>query len=292
MSTSSKESSRTIAPRLTIASRKFFWNVFEYFDWPESIEGAEWYMPPELISIHGTPMWDEIDAHKRRQLSLYELVNFFSFTLQGERPLVQGLVHRLYLKSTAAEVTEYLHHFIDEENKHMVMFGEFCNRYVGKVYPEKKLSLERKYAEGEEDVAFFCKVLVVEELGDYYNVAMQDDGRLHPLVAKLNWVHHRDESRHLAFGRLHLKELASHWLDRWSGETVAGFRAWLSAYVASSWSDFYNPSMYRDAGLSEPYEIRKQALAHPDCRAHRRRVSQKLVEHFLATGLLDREPEL
>ena len=53
------------------------------------------------------------------------------------------------LKSSGREITEYLHHFVDEENKHMVMFGEFCNRYIGKVYPEKKISLGREYAKGK-----------------------------------------------------------------------------------------------------------------------------------------------
>ena len=63
-------------------------------------------------------------------------------TLQGERPLVAGISDRLYSKRVTADATEYLHHFLDEENKHMVMFGMFLNRYVGKVYPEKKIALD------------------------------------------------------------------------------------------------------------------------------------------------------
>ena len=96
----------------------------------------------------------------------------------GGAALVAGLSDRLYSRSNNKHITEYLHHFLDEENKHMVMFGEFCHRYIGKVYPEKKISLPREYAKGEEEVAFFCKVMVVEELGDYYNVMIDRDERL------------------------------------------------------------------------------------------------------------------
>jgi len=281
-----------LAPRLTKASRKFFWNVYDYIEWPESIDGATWYMAPELISIYGTEKWESLDQRARTQLSLSELGNFFSLTLQGERPLVQGLVHRLYLKSTDPEVTEYLHHFVDEENKHMVMFGEFCNRYIGKVYAEKKLAFGREYAKGEEEVAFFCKVLVVEELGDYYNVAMQEDERIQPLAARINWIHHRDEARHMAFGRRFLQSLAERWLAEWSPETTQGFQAWLAQYLRSSWSDFYNPMMYKDAGLDDPYGIRTLALDHPLCREHRTRVSRKLIDYFISVGLLSGEPQL
>ncbi|HUF80753.1 MAG TPA: diiron oxygenase, partial [Burkholderiales bacterium] len=196
-----------LATRLTGASRRKAWDVYSAFDWPAALDGTLWCLPPELISIHGTPYYDNLDEPQKKRLGLFEIGNFFSLVLQGERPLVQGLVHRLYLRSSGREITDYLHHFVDEENKHMVMFGEFCHRYIGKVYPEKKIVLGREYSKGEEEVAFFCKVMVVEELGDYYNVLIARDERVEPLVREINRVHHVDEARHLAFGRVHLAEL-------------------------------------------------------------------------------------
>ena len=249
-------------------------------------------MSPELISIYGTPMWDELSQEQRIKLSKYEVANFFSLVLQGERPLVQGLVHRLYLKSTNPDVSEYLHHFVDEENKHMVMFGIFCRNYIGKVYPEKKVSTAVKMSRGEEEVAFFCKVLVVEELGDIYNVFMQKDERLHPIVRELNRVHHIDESRHLAFGRNYLKELYQQYAPTWSEEQKQGMRTWLLEYLASSWADYYNPTMYKDAGLANSYDIHRFALESPVCAEHRRKVSEKLVNLFVEVGLLAEAPEL
>lgn len=286
------ESANDLAARLTKQSREQFWNVYTEFDWPERLSGERYCMSPELISIHGTELWDALEEDQRKRVSLYEIANFFSLTLQGERPLVAGLSDRLYSKRLTSDQTEYIHHFIDEENKHMIMFGMFLNRYVGKVYPEKKIALDREYAKGEEEVAFFCKVMVVEELGDYYNVKMMLDDAIEPLVKQINWVHHRDESRHLGFGRRHLTELCEKWVPTWTPEVRAGFAAWLAQYVKSSWNDFYNPTMYKDAGLENGYEVRKMALAHPATAEHRRKASKKLVNIFLRLGLLDEAPAL
>lgn len=282
----------TVAQKLTKLSRDRFWNVYERFDWPEALSGEKWCMAPELCSLYGTEAWDALNEDQRLKLSLYECANFFSLTLQGERPLVAGLSDRLYSKRMDESSTEYLHHFLDEENKHMIMFGMFLNKYIGKVYPEKKIALDRKYAKGEEEVAFFCKALVVEELGDYYNIKMAKDERLEPIVALLNDVHHRDESRHIAFGRLRLAEVAAEWLPKWDDELRAGFQKWLAQYLKSSWADFYNPTMYKDAGLEGAYKIRKAALAHPATAEHRERASRKLVNFFLENNLLAEEPAL
>ena len=286
------ETSSELAVRLTRASRKKFWDVYNAFSWPDALTEGAWALPPELISIYGTAAYDALDEAQRRRLALYELGNFFSLVLQGERPLVQGLVHRLYSKSNSQEITEYLHHFVDEENKHMVMFGEFCHRYIGKVYPEKKISLPREYAKGEEEVAFFCKVMVVEELGDYYNLAIEKDERVDPLVREINKVHHIDEARHLAFGRLYLQELFERYRGGWSSEQTASFRGWLAEYLRASWGDYYNPTMYRDAGLADGYELRQMAMAHPASVAHRQRASAKLVNYFTQLGLLTEAPAL
>jgi len=286
------ETASELATRLTQASRRKFWDVYNYFQWPEKLQADAWCMPPELISIYGTELYESLDEAQRKKLSLYEIGNFFSLVLQGERPLVQGLVHRLYSKHSSTPVTEYLHHFVDEENKHMVMFGEFCNRYVGKVYPEKKISLPREYAKGEEEVAFFCKVMVVEEFGDYYNVIIGKDDRVDPLVAEINRVHHTDEARHLAFGRKYLTELFEEHSAKWSPEAMKGFQDWLVAYLRASWGDYYNPAMYKDAGLPDSYEVRQMAMAHPACAAHRKAASEKLVSYFVKNKILDQEPTL
>lgn len=282
-----------LAPRLSDASVRKAWDVYTEFDWPESLDAeAEWFMSPELISIYGTDLYESLSEAEQKRLSYYEIANFFSFVLYGERPLISGLMNRMYRKNTQGAITEYLHHFVDEENKHMIMFGMFCNRYAGKIYPEKKLVMEREYAKGEEDISFFCKVLIVEELGDYYNLKMMSDKTINPLVSRINKVHHVDEARHLGFGREFLRELAVESCPAWNDEERSRFQTWLEQYLASCWGDFYNPAVYKDAGIANGYKVRTMALEHEACAAFRNQASAKLVDYFLDIELLSERPSL
>ena len=283
-----------IATKLSRGSKKLFYDVHTRLDWPDTLDDSVWTMTPEYVSLYGTPVWHELSDEQRRKLAFYECAGFFSMVLHGERPLLEGMSHRLYTLEKSLIVTEYMHHFLDEENKHMVMFSSYLRRYCGKVYPEKKVphASARVLAKGEDDIAFFAKVLVVEELSDVYNVAMAADERLAPIVRTINQTHHVDEARHIHFGRAYLKQLWDRFSPTWTEEQRQAFRTWLIDYINASWRDFYNPSVYRDAGIADPYGVREMALASDVCRAHRQRCSEKYIKNLVDCEMLLEAPSL
>lgn len=281
-----------IADRLSRGSKKLFYDVHTRFSWPETLDASVWTMSPEYVSLYGTAIWRKMSDADQRKLAFHECAGFFSMILHGERPLLEGMSHRLYTLEKNLTITEYMHHFLDEENKHMIMFSSFLRRYHGKVYPEKKVPHERAYAKGEEDIVFFAKVLVVEELSDVYNVAMAADKRLAPIVREINHVHHVDEARHIHFGRAYLKQLWDRYAPLWAEDRRQSFRTWLVEYINACWRDFYSPYVYRDAGLKDPYSVRELALSSPVCRAHRQRCSEKYIDNLVDSGILLEAPVL
>lgn len=283
------EIARTVE-RLCEVSIKDYVNPYD-LEWPESLDKAQWFMSPELISLYETPIYEILGETARKRLSFFEAVNFFSINIHGEKSLIEGLAARLYKKGND-EISSYLHHFLDEENKHMVYFGGFCTRYVGKVYPDKKLVFQREYARGEEDFLFFAKVLIFEEIVDVYNVTMGRDDRLVEIARRINMLHHRDEARHLVFGRQIVKELFARHSPSWSSETLRGARDYLKNYLVSTWKEYYNPDVYRDAGIETPYDAREEAFHAETSRGHRRRISEGCTRFLLETGILDVEPAL
>ena len=48
-----------------------------------------------------------------------------------------------------------------------------------------------------------------------------------------------------------------------SAEEFGGLRAYFTAYLNSTLDELCNPEVYRDAGLPEPYAMRRLALAIP-----------------------------
>jgi hypothetical protein len=259
--------------------------------WPETLGPDDWCMSPELLSVYGTEIYESLDERERRRLSFFEAVNFFSLNIWGERQLIAGIAPRLYAKDCDA-ISRYLQHFLAEENRHMAMFAEFCGRYAGKVYRQKTWHLSRAHAEGEEEFLFFARVLLFEEIVDRYNVAMAGDSRLPPIVRHINRTHHRDESRHLAFGRRRVVELFERCAPKWSSEVLTTVRAELEAFLAASWREYYNPEAYADAGVPDAYGCRQRLLAHPARQRHHAAFAADSIAYLRRHGILSVEVAL
>jgi hypothetical protein len=275
------------ARRLSQVSEHSFQNPFTALDWPEAVNPeADWFATPEYLSLAGTPEWDALPDAGRKRLAFCEAVNFFSLNIQGEKSLMAGLAERLYRKDMIG-VAGYLHHFLDEENKHSILFGGFCTRYA-RVYRTRQFAIDD--GERPRDVAdflFFAKTMIFEEIVDHYNWVQARDDRLHPVARFINRNHHVEEARHLVFGRHLVAEL---WrAQRWDARTIADVRAHLAQFIISSWREYYNPDAYADAGLHAPWDLAEAAWAAPRQRARRRAVTAKCLGFLAATGILTAE---
>lgn len=279
-----------LAERLSALSRERFYDVYEQFEWPERLDPDSFSMSPEITTLCGTPVWSALTDEQKWRLTITETATLFSNTLNGEKVLVAGLASQLYSKAATPEITDYLHHFLDEENKHMIMFGVFCRKYVGRVYPDKRLAMPARYAPGEELLRFYTLAMVVEAYGDYYNVRVMGDDRCNPLVRAISRVHHVDEARHIAFDKAYLAELAAEHMPGWDDATRKSFQDWLAGFMKANWLTFYNPAAYRDAGIEDPYEAQKIALAAPEQKALREKVTANVASFFLQTGLIAELP--
>lgn len=276
------------AERLCEVSRASYLNPYLHINWSDRLEPEQWFMSPELISLYGTEVYESLPEVERQKLSFYESVNFFSLNIHGEKSLVEGLAKRLY-KRDLSELSDYLHHFLDEENKHMVYFGGFCQRYAGKIYRDRKMILPRNYAEGEEDFLFFAKVMIFEELADYYNIRMANDQSLEAMTRQINTIHHLEEARHLVFGRTVVKMLFEKFAPSWSADVLDSIRAYLTGYLEATWKEYYNPDVYRDAGLNNAYDLVEMAWSSIAACLHRKRASEKCLRFFTENGILPGE---
>lgn len=286
-----------LVDKLCDSSRRNFQNIYDYVQWPEHIDPErEWCMTPELCSLFDTEVWELLDDAARKRLAFYEAINFFSLNIRGETALMQGLAHRLYAPRTRA-VSPYLHHFLDEENKHCVLFGTFCERYAGKVYPDRKVAVTSEAADSSSsDFLFFAKVLIFEELVDNYNLTMSKDSRLHPIAVAINRNHHVEEARHLAFGRRICADLWAECVSSWSEAERQEVSNYLRQFLMVTWREYYNPDVYRDAGLeaalsgrfpaSDPWQLQRFAWEHPNGKERRAAISDKCVTFLKRSGIV------
>lgn len=239
---------------------------YDSIGWPEQLPPGQWCMTPELISLHGTPVYERMDEASRHQLSLLELVNFFSINVHGERRLIAGLGERLGAEPDPA-VASYLQHFVGEEEKHLACFQMFCDRYANGVYRDRNLALPDDWNAAEAVFVFFARVLMFEELVDQINTTLAADERVAAVVRQINHAHHLDEVRHIAFGRVWLRHLATKTRTQWRRDGSWRIGRYLSDYRTALWRDLFNPDVYRDVGLTDPLGLRSTALANAQVRS-------------------------
>lgn len=242
--------------------------AFSDIEWPARIPEDEWWLPPELLTVYGTAYADALSESQLKILSKWECINAFSLNVEGERELVSKLAAQLYVPDVPGLET-YIHHFIDEENKHMWFFGEFCRRYGGKIYSSKKTSIaEQRFSQEMEYFLLFARILIFEEIGGHYNVVAGGDERVSPFVRLIHRIHHDDESRHITFGRALLAQIKDIAFAASSADGREAAVLHLQRYVRISIEALYQPAMYRDTGLQAGVAMRRALLDHPFRREH------------------------
>ena len=64
----------SVAAKLVRLSREDSYDPYADLEWPEEIDGL--WMAPELMSVHGTPLADELDerTYRTQQVGMHQLL--------------------------------------------------------------------------------------------------------------------------------------------------------------------------------------------------------------------------
>jgi hypothetical protein len=280
------------ADKLSNLSRKSardHYNPYSYFDWPDALPEDQLWMPADLLSLCGMPFYDELTPRQLVALTKWESINFYSLIIHGIREVIDEVIARIHTPEFA-HVSDYLHHLIGEENNHMWFFAKFCLDYGGKIYPDRTLRLEAALPVRVNHLLTFARIAIFEEIVDYYNVKIGQDHMLHPIIQSINTTHHRDESRHVAFGREFVRELYKAVADEHGSHGTELTEAHIRRYLSHCIDLFYSAPAYRDAGLADPFKLRNQVRKAPERAAFHRNMLARTVNFLVGEGILrDRE---
>lgn len=279
----------TILNRIIDMSVDDYYNPYKTFDWPETLPEEQWWMSPELMTVHGTQIAEQLPEATLMRLSKWESIHFYSLNVHGIRELLLEVVRRVHTPGFDGIQSEFFHHFIGEENEHMWFFATFCLKYGQKIYPDKKLALVIGDHDADvESFLVFSRILIFEEIVDYFNYRIGRDERLHPIIRQVNSIHHQDESRHIAFGRETVKHLWGKLCETHTQDQLDQVRGYLERYIQASVESLYNPAAYRDAGVPDPYQVRRELLADPVRHEANRKYLKRTIDFYVNSGILTR----
>ncbi len=280
------QSIRDVLNRICEMSVDTYYNPYKTFQWPETLPEEQWWMSRDLMSVHGTRFEQELSEEQLMRLSKWESIHFYSLNVHGIRELLLEVVRRVQSPGFEDE-SEFFHHFIGEENEHMWFFATFCNKYGPKIYPDKKLKLQVDQPDPDiESYLVFSRILIFEEIVDYFNLRMGRDESLHPIIRQVNAIHHQDESRHIAFGREIVRLFHRRLRENHGPEQLQALETYVKRYMAASIESLYDPGVYRDAGLPEPYKMRTELLADPVRQEWNRKFLKRTMDYYVNNKML------
>jgi hypothetical protein len=243
-------------------------------DWDAPIDPDKFFLPPQMVTLYGTPEWDAMTREQQRELSRQQLVNMLSAGIWFENILNQALLRGIMHTNPTSRSTQYMLTELGDETRHMVMFGKTIDRVGG--IPVRPRLLQRIIINSLpfafRGPVLWVAALVGEEVFDALQRQILDDPEMQPIVRRLMRIHVTEEARHIQFAREGLRK---------GVPAMPWYRKVLLANLHGVGGPFYRmlfslPVYYNRAGL-DGREMRRVARANPHFQ-------QKCRESFVPLG--------
>jgi hypothetical protein len=184
------------------------WDQTSRIDWSIEVDPYDSLgLPQEVMAIYGTPVWDRISEQQKKELARHHAAWQFSQFLHGEQGAmicaarIVESVPDLDSKFYAATQTM-------DEARHAETYARFLQEKIGLVYPiNDNLSklLEETLRDSRWDMPYLGMQVLIEGLA-LAAFGMLRDMTTKPLPKQILSYVMQDEARHVAFGRLALKD--------------------------------------------------------------------------------------
>jgi hypothetical protein len=272
-----------VAERLLRGSVRRSYQPEVAIDWDAPLAPDKYFLPPEVISLYGTPLWDEMTLEQRIELSRQEMANVLSVGIWFENVLNRALLTNLLREDHRSPHAHYMLTEMGDECRHMTMFGKVIAKSGAKPFG---LGFADRMAMHALPFALrgsllWVAALVGEEIFDALQRRMMDHEDLQPIVAQLMRIHVTEEARHIKFAREGVVRRMEH-VSR-TERLLTGNLVGLGGPVFRH--AFSNPNVYRRAGL-DPKRARREAAANPHLREAQILGFAPLAEFLTENGLL------
>jgi hypothetical protein len=184
------------------------WNAQTRIDWSIDVDpGSNENQPDQQIAIYGSDMWDALDDAARRELRQHMTAWLNSQFLHGEQG---ALICASKIVQTVPDIDSkfYAATQVMDEARHVEMYSKYLREKIEMAYPinqNLQALLTDVIADTRWDMTYLGMQVIIEGLA-LAAFALIRDYSQEPLAKAVNTYVMQDEARHVAFGRLALKD--------------------------------------------------------------------------------------
>ncbi|GAA0368919.1 diiron oxygenase [Streptomyces blastmyceticus] len=184
------------------------WDMDERLDWDHEVDpGDPLGLPDDFISIAGSPLWDRLPESERRTVRRHSSGWLYSQFLHSEQAALVA-VGKILLTVNGLDSKLYAATQMMDEARHVEGFNRFLHTKIGLRYglsPSIAAMFEHAMREPRWDFGVLAAHILVENMG-LATFGVHRERLRDPLARAFSAYVARDEARHVAFGRLLLRE--------------------------------------------------------------------------------------
>jgi hypothetical protein len=207
-------SARQRLARLYENAKRDQWNASARLDWSIDVDPERGLLPDAAIGIYGTEIWAKLDARQierlRHEAISWQLCQF----LHGEQGALLATA-QIVDSVPWYEGKQYGATQVMDEARHVEVYRRFIQEKLGVEYDvnrELKKLLDQILLDSRWDMKFLGMQIIVEGLALAAFGTIRDTAT-NPLLRDLTAYVMEDESRHVAFGVLSLREFCQDLAD-------------------------------------------------------------------------------
>src|SRR5438046_4170339 len=194
--------------QLYAKGKKQQWDAAERIDWSLDLDPQNPMMLDDrAVHIYGTDLWNRMNEKERRQVRHHLQASQISQFMHGEQG---ALIATAKIVQTVPELDSkfYAATQVMDEARHVEAYSRLLHEKFELAYPITpglKALLENGLSDRRWDMTYLTMQILIEGLALAAFQRIRDQSK-NPLAAAVNAYVMQDEARHVAFGRLALRD--------------------------------------------------------------------------------------
>jgi P-aminobenzoate N-oxygenase AurF len=262
--------------------KKQQWDAATRIDWSQDLDPEN---PQEiddrLIPIFGSPIWDKLTDKEKVRLRHHQQAQSLSQFMHGEQGALMAAA-RIVQTVPELDAKFYAATQVMDEARHVEAYARLLNEKLGIAYPITpglKSLLETVLTDRRWDMTYLGMQILIEGLALAAFQRIRDFAK-NRLAASVNAYVMQDEARHVAFGRLALRDFYP--------QLTEAERAEREAFVVEACyhmrDRFNQKELWENLGLPVKEAI-EAAMASESMRLFRKRLFSRIVPTVKDIGL-------